>query len=285
MSFKPKNKNNNSKGGSKRDPNFKYPTPKSGARPARISLIVHLGTQERDDFEDPKTGEKRALDPIDQLALFADLTNDVVDYGGEIGKNPYRLMLNSSFKGKVSGTTFGAVPPQSEDGLWTFHPNSLLTKLARATDTEEIVKEEEHNMDVELLLGKPFMAEVVVEDRESKTATDDDGNPIVFTNVRFRGSSSVPDIDGFEVPELEIEPMIITMDNVTKETVKFIRADVLRTMQKSVDYKGSALDKLKGKPEGGYVVPKETEEEAKSAEPPVEAATVDSSYFDDDVPF
>lgn len=100
MAFKPANANKTG-GTGKRDfdSNFNMPEPKAGSRPARISLIVDLGIQERPDFEDSKTKETRPQSPCQQLAIFADLPNDVVDYGGNIGKQPYRLCLNKTFAG------------------------------------------------------------------------------------------------------------------------------------------------------------------------------------------
>ena len=69
---------------------------KAGSRKARISLIVDLESKNREDFEEKKTGEKRPQKPCQQIAVFADLVADTVDYEREIGKQHYRLLLNKS---------------------------------------------------------------------------------------------------------------------------------------------------------------------------------------------
>src|SRR5438477_4746932 len=121
MAFKPKSNGNG--GGNFEQRNF--PTPKSGARRARLSLIVDLGTQERDDVWEKdgklvKEGTEGAVakpqKPAHQIAVFADLVNDVVDYGGDIGEAQYRLMLNKGFKGEIQGVNFNKVPPMDAKG-------------------------------------------------------------------------------------------------------------------------------------------------------------------------
>src|SRR5437763_16906908 len=99
MAFKPKSTGNGNRNFEPRN----FPVPKGGARRARVSLIVDLGTQERDpvwelDGKLVKEGTDGAVEkaqkPAHQVAVFADLVNDVVDYGGDIGEAQYRLMLN-----------------------------------------------------------------------------------------------------------------------------------------------------------------------------------------------
>src|SRR5690554_2240331 len=125
----------------------KFPVPEGGSQMARISLIVDLGIQNREEIVDPNTGESKPQKPQHQIAIFADLVDQVVDYGGEIGKKQYRLTLNKSFKGEVAGINFAAVPPRNADGkiiegkMWTFAPASILTKLAKATGQTQILGE------------------------------------------------------------------------------------------------------------------------------------------------
>ena len=90
-----------------------YPVPKGGSRPARVSLIIDIGTQIRDDSYKTADGKMCNFDtagaiataqkPAKQVVVFADLVNDVVDYGNEIGKQQYRLLLNGSFSGVLKG--------------------------------------------------------------------------------------------------------------------------------------------------------------------------------------
>lgn len=283
MGFKPSQATTTSKKKNPEDFKYgeiKYPVPEEGSRPARLSFIVDLGVQEREDFEDKKTGEIKPQQPVHQVALLADLTKDVVDYGGDIGEAPYRLALYSSFtqrgqKPKVKGVAFTQVPPTSGD-VWTFHPNSLITKLAKATDTREVIegypikdqvefdkkckKLEEAGLeaeleaevtewndnsplnDVELLLGKPFNATVEVNRRTVGDKT--------YENVRFKGASPIPDMSEYGVseeqycPPLSLEPRLITFDDCTEDDVKFIRYDLKCTIVRALNYEGSNIQKV-----------------------------------------
>lgn len=249
--FKPKNANSGSNNVREFDPNRKFPTPKAGSRPARISLIVDLGIQERDDFEDEKTGEKRAQKPCQQVAIFCDLPNDVVDYGGDIGEQPYRLAINKTYSGEFQGINFTAVPVRDADGNmikgkpWTFPPASVLTKLCKATGELEVIE----SQDLEQLLNKPFMATVEVKETESKTVKDDEGNPVKFTNVNFKGCSEVPmveDDDGNEKPmrvkPLVVPAMCITFDDAKPEQIKYIRKNLINKIKTAKNYAGSAME-------------------------------------------
>lgn len=250
MSFKPKNMNSN--GGAKRDfdPNRKFPEPKAGSRPARVSLVVDMGIQERPDFEDPKTKETRPQSPCQQVALFCDLVNDVVDYGGDIGMQPYRLLMNKSFAGDIVGINFTAVPPRDADGNqiqgkpWTFHPASLLTKVSKAIGKPEIAE----SQDLEEMLDVPFMATVEVKKTESNKV-DNDGKPIIYTNINYKGCSEVPmveDDEGNEKP-MRVKPlstpaMIISFDEAKPEQIKFLRKNLINKIKMAKNYAGSAME-------------------------------------------
>jgi hypothetical protein len=238
---------------------------KGGSRPARVSLIVDLGTQEREpstkDYNpnDPKqveaiakgswvenVGGKDILHtprkPVQQVAVLADLLNDVVDYGGAIGKQPYRLLLNPSFKGDVKGVDLAGCYSYDENGkrledkAYTFHAQSLLTKIAKATQTFNIIDGGPDNMDVSLLAGKAFMAQVAV-----NTSGEN-------TYVNYKGCSEVPlieDEDGNEAP-LKVKPLsnearIITFDSVTEEDVKWLRGDLVKKIKQALNYQGSKM--------------------------------------------
>ena len=182
MAFKPKQKNTTTT--STFEPR-NFPVPKGGARKARVSLIVDLGTQIREPYED-QDGKRVEPKPCQQVAVFADLVADTVDYGGEIGKQHYRLMLNKSFAGVVQGINFAFVPPKDAKGNllegkpWTLHPANLLTKLAKAVGKPEVAT----TGDIEQLLGEAFIAEVEVNESEDKNGKkDNDGNIIVYRNV------------------------------------------------------------------------------------------------------
>ena len=241
MAFKPsfKQATNN---GPRED--IKWPTPEAGNQPARISLIVDLGTQERPDFEE-KDGTLKPQKPCRQLAAYADLVDNIVDYGGSIGEQPYRIALHKSFKGEITGINFTAVPPRDADGktiagkLWTFHPANLLTKLAKATGQTQILGEsEEDNMDVEQLLDKPFFIDVDV------VTTEKDGKE--YTNVKIKGYGSVPKIKGvpMDVEELKHPARVVSFETATEDDIKFLRRDVVAKLKLAPEYAGSKLEKL-----------------------------------------
>ena len=156
MAFKPMNQNNSSTEYEPRN----YPVPKAGSRKARVSMIIDLGVQEREDLweldgkvvaEGTDGATCKPQKPCQQVAVFADLVADTVDYGGELGKQHYRMLLNNTFAGKFKGINFVATPPKDAKGniivgkKWGFHPANLLTKLAKAVGKPEVIE----SMDVD----------------------------------------------------------------------------------------------------------------------------------------
>ena len=260
MAFKPAgSKTGSSSSGDSQSRNF--PVPKSGSRAARLSLIIDLGIQPREDFENKETGEKKPQSPAHQIAAFADLPNDVVDYGNDIGKQPYRLLLNKTFKGDIQGISFYSSPPKDTDGNtiegrpWGLHINNILSKIAAACGHPEWTQERQFDdgkyIDVTPLLGQAFMATVKIDEREhSQKKTDADGNVIVFKNVSYRGPSQLPMIpseDGEEAPlkvgALKNPPLMLGFDDTTEEQVKWIRADIRRKIKLAENYAGSQMQK------------------------------------------
>lgn len=300
MAFKPKNSNS---GNNNNFENRSFPTPKAGARKARISLIVDLGMQEREDFEDPKTKEVKPQKPCQQVAVFADLVNDVVDYGGDIGKAQYRMMLNKSYSGEVQGINFTTVPPRDKDGNliegkeWGFHPANLLTKLSKAVGKPEIIT----SLDIEQLLDSALVVDVEITEKESNKE-DKDGNPIVYKYVNAKGYSKVGtratgelDEDGneIEVPDtvaaLKQQPLCITFDNAKAEHIKFIRPALLKMIKNAQDYAGSRMQKAVEEFEANKSVPAEEnkapEKEKPKAQGKAKAAPVkqEEDDMDDDL--
>jgi hypothetical protein len=227
--------------------------PRDGSRKARVSLIVDMGVQEREDFEDPDTGEKKPQRPIQQVAVFADLTADTVDYGGTVGKAHYRMLLNKSFMGVIQGVSFAATPPKDAKGNtiqgkpWGLHPANLLSKLAKATGNDSVIE----SMDIEQLLNGAFMCQVEVKKTPDKNGKKDkDGNTIVYTNVNFKGATLVPnqednegnDIGPMPVPELKTPALCITFDEAKKEDIKFIRAGLIKQIKLAKNYAGSKME-------------------------------------------
>lgn len=260
------------------------PTPRAGSRKARISLIVDMGVQVREDFEDPQTGEKKPQNPCQQVAVYADLVNDVVDYGKPLGKRQYRLCLNKSFMGKIVGINFTTGPAKNakgeiqKDKPYCLHPQNALTKLAKVTGLEEIIHETKNpkSLDISLLLDQPFMANVEVKETEDKNGKKDkDGNVIVYKNVNYRGPAQVPeDDDGTPLPiaELSEEARCVTFEGATAEDIKFIRAGLLKQIKLANNYAGSqmqkAIEEYEAEEDGDDSGEQEAEQEEKPAAKP-----------------
>lgn len=260
MSFKPKQKYSNNS-----NEDRKYPAPASdGLQFARVSQIVDMGTQPQanieEEYDENNEKHKAAVEngtgsftvpvwgdlkgkkcislprkPKDSVAVFIDLVENTVDYGGEIGEKHYRLMLNKSFKGDITPIPFGAVPPKSPDGKWTFAPSSMLTKLATVCNMPQVIGKgtDDENMDISLLLNKPLQVniEIVTTEKNGKT----------FTNVYNKGLSPIRKTD--VVPELLTEARLITFDEATAEDVKFIRKDLRNKIMEALNFKGSNMEK------------------------------------------
>ena len=236
------------------DSTRKFPYPKGGSRPARISLIIDLGKQEREEYESQTNpGEMIQPKPIRQVAVFADLTSDTVDYGDEIGMQHYRLMMNNKWMNEIKGWNFAPVPPKDrKNGIWTFGATNPLAKIAKVI-APEVLQDGDNNMNVGLLLNTSFMINVDVDHRKSDTYKDDKGEPVVFTNVRYKGCSDLPEMpDGsvYPVAELNCKPMVITFDTVTEDNFKFIRKDILAKIKTALDYPGSRMEQIVNKMSG-----------------------------------
>lgn len=269
MSFKPKSNGNTQTPSNPNIPKIDWNAlnkgVKGGSRPARISLIVDLGEQERQpstqDYNPNNVKHLEALTkgsfvtevngkeilntprkPVQQVAVLADLMNDVVDYGGTIGKQPYRVLLNPSFKGDIRGVdlvgqySYDEQGNRLQDKPFTFHAQSLLTKLAKATKQLNIIDGGEDNMDVSLLCGQAFMAQITVQESGDNTY------------VNYKGCSEVPlieDEDGNEAP-LKVKPLVtearvITFDSVTEDDAKYLRGDLVKKIKQALNYQGSKM--------------------------------------------
>lgn len=310
MAFKPM-KSGSGGGGSFDNESRNYPTPKDGSRKARVSLIVDLGVQKRDPIykkgdaivtEDTEGAVETPQKSCQQVAIFADLTADKVDYKGDIGVAPYRLLLNKAFKGVLQGINLTTVPPTDAKGKriegrdWTFHPNSTLTKLAKATEREDVLK----TLDIDLLLGCAFMADVEVKKTEDKNEKKDkDGNVLVYTNVNFKGAAKVPneededgnDIGKIKVPALAAPAMSIQFDTATKEQIQFIRSNIRKQIKLAENYAGSQIQKAieafeaeqaEKSDDKGSDTPDEDEKPAPKAKPKTTPKPVPKSEQDDE---
>lgn len=292
MSFKPDNAKTFASSNAPATPR-NFPTPRAGSRPGRVSLIVDLGVQERepDDKGNPRK-------PCRQLALFVDLMKDIVDYGGDIGKQPYRLMINKSFKGDIQGINFLATPPKDAEGniiqggKWGLHPASPLTKLAKACGRPEVV----HEMVADRLLDASVRCIVEVKETEDKNGKKDaDGNVIVYKNVNFKGFTELVENDDGDletVPALTHQPRCVTFKNATLEDVKWLRKDIIAKIKKATDYEGSVIQKVieefeAGNGEEDKVVasPAKVDAPKRQEAKPAPSKPIEQDSLDEDLPF
>lgn len=209
-----------------------------------------------------------------EIAVFADLVDTVVDYGSEIGQKPFRVLLNKTWKGDIRGLGLAVVPPQKQGGVWTFAPNSMLTELAKVTRqntiTDGSVKNDLNN--IGLILGKSLMVDIVKTDENDK----------VYVNVK--GISSVPSALAKTIDYTLVNPVGISFDDVTVESLQAagIRGSIIKKIKQANNYEGSRMQKAieafeaLNRGEGGG--------SAKQAAPvPQKAPVVDDE--DQDVPF
>lgn len=170
-----------------------------------------------------------------EIAVFADLVGNVINYGGEIGEKPYRALLNKTWKGEIRGLGLAVVPPQKQGGVWTFAPNSMLTELAKVTRqntiTDGTVKNDLNN--IGLILGKSLMVDVV------KT---EDGDKI-YVNVK--GISSVPSQLAKLIDYNLVTPVGISFTDATVELLVAagIRGSIIKKIKQANNYQGSKMQK------------------------------------------
>jgi hypothetical protein len=256
MAFKPKSETDR--------PQREYeprniPVPRGGLRKGRISLIVDLGVQENEEYVDPKTQETRQPKPCQQVAVFIDLTHDVVDYGGQIGTAPYRISVNHNFAGEWTGINFKPGPqrdPQGNilkdaNGKWlpkVIPPTNMIAKLCKAVGRSDIAVEgNKHSFDLEQLLNQPLTVTVEVKETPDKNGKKDkEGNTIVYKNVNFKSVTPVPEDDDGNpqnVNPLAMPARVISFDSATKEDIKFIRSGLIKKIKLAQDYAGSAMQR------------------------------------------
>lgn len=177
-----------------------------------------------------------------EVAVFADLVDNIVNYGDEIGEKPYRIGLNKTWKGELKGFSLKVVPPQNGSKVWTFAGNSMLTKLASATKQEVITngtKPDDLN-NIGLLLGKSIMVDV---------KKNEDGENI-YVNVK--GVSSVPKGIEKTIDYDLVTPVGITFDSATVEDLvkAQLRGNIIKKIKSANNYQGSAIQKAINEFEG-----------------------------------
>ena len=316
--FTPDSENNRQTGSFNEGFNLVFP--KTGQRRARVSLIVDLGKQERPDLYEVdgklKPGANadtpgvviKKQKPAQQVAVYADLVNDVVDYGGDIGKAQYRMCLNKSFKNVLQGINFYKSPVMDVKGKdtgkpWQIHAQNLLTKLALACNEPSVPE----SANLGKLLNKQFMIDIDIKETPSGKE-DKNGDEIIYKNISFKSVSKVSpvfkeDENGDEIEvipefaELQTPAMCITFTNATADKIKFIRKGVIQQIKLAQNYAGSnmqkAIEEFEAQQADAEAMQKGSEEstETKAAEKPAKKESkakkpvAPDPDLNDDVPF
>lgn len=254
------------------------------------ALVSQVETMlKKSDFEKVKITEQgdkfivnaQVRQPKDrqEIAVFADLVGNIVDYGDEIGKKPFRVMLNKSWKGEIRGLGLTVVPPQSGN-VWTFSASSMLTELAKVTRqntiTDGSVKDDLNN--IGLILGKSLMVDIVkVEDGDK-----------VYVNVK--GISSVPSALAKMIDYSLVNPVGISFDDVTVESLKAagIRGSIIKKIKQANNYQGSKMQKAIEEYEAlnrGENVPSQQEQSTQQPRPTTIPEESYTEGTDENLPF
>lgn len=169
-----------------------------------------------------------------ELAMFADLTENPVDYGAEIGTKAFRTMLNRRWMGEVNGFQLKKSKPAQKDGVWTIKGNTKLAELASATGHKDLLECDLEDADWSEMLGEAF--NITIE------KSGDEGQYLnIGKCVALKKKKGVLE----EVEDLEQEAILITFDDVTVEELEkaHIRGDIIKKIKKASDYKGSQMQK------------------------------------------
>ena len=214
------------------------------------------------------------------VAITVDFPQYQYDWGGEIGKKPFRFLLNGEFINKgmkrsdiILGRTYDLKETTKDfSPRWSLAKNSLLYKMAVATNVIK-VDEPFTKQQIGELIGKAALFEV--------RFWLEDG----FANEKISFKGEVP--EGMAVPEIDESVLYyINLDGENDESaVKQLRKSIKNTIKNSVSYQGSKLqeqfgDLIEGKQ---YTKPEDKVEEATAD---VDSDSVsDSPPFDDSDPF
>jgi len=181
---------------------------------------------------------------------------------------------------------------------WRFHVNSVLSKLSEAVNEPNVPE----SGNIAKLIGKQLLIDIQIKSTDSGKE-DKDGNPIVYKNVSYKSLSKAAPIfetddDGNEtevLPEfaaLKVEPLVVTFTNATPETVKHLRANVIKKIKLAKNYAGSnmqkaieAMEAAKEETQSEEAVQKQPEEKKTKKVTPKKVVPKDEDEIDDDIPF
>lgn len=207
---------------------------------------------------------------------------------------PFRALLNNEFGlkgvGKVVGKPYSLREQRNDDGTWSLKNNTILHKLAQATDSLD----EKGNFKPAYLgnlIGKAAMFNVHV------YLNEHGGKQYLNEKLAFNGPVPKMMVDMGAVPTLDEKFMY--MVNFTGEqdleVLKTLRQSIINTMKLAEDFAGSDVERALI--EIGKVKAGESNGQAQGADKPQQAAPqqnkpqaaptppLDFDDFDSDIPF
>lgn len=173
-----------------------------------------------------------------EIAIFADCTEMEVDYGEEIGVKPYRVMLNRSFMGDITGFQLKKVPPNEKGGVWTIKGNTKLAEIATATGHKDLLSVDLDDADWSEMLGEGFNLQLTRSGDKDQYI-----NVGKCVSLKKKKNKATGKMEVEEVEELTDEAVAITFDNATVEMLEIAkpRFDVIKKIKSATDYEGSAM--------------------------------------------
>ena len=169
-----------------------------------------------------------------EIAVIADLVDNMVNYGEDIGEKQYRIVLNGYWDKQIKGFPLKKSAPNQKDGVWTVKSNSKLYELAKSTGCAHLIEVDLDEADWSEMLGKGF--NVVITKSGDKNQY-----------IRAGATTPLKKKKGVveEIEDLEIEPVLITFDTDDVEELKraFLRHDIIKKIKSATDFAGSPLEK------------------------------------------
>ena len=235
--------------------------------------------------------------PREEVIYAADLVDMTVEYVEGEEPKQYRVWLNQQdfMTKQMKGFSAKFARPMKEGGLWTFHPQSMHTKLAEATGNTSILEDGNDFGDLSLLLGQPFGIPTTQKATTSKGK--DYVNLKIGTPVRLSKKALKVGIT-----ELDCTPEAISFEDVTVEQLENIMPNrlVIAKIKTAINYEGSqmqkAIEEWEANKSGGSTSNEKTEDSQEEESPitekkkaPVKKAppkkAVEEEDEDDDDPF
>lgn len=201
---------------------------------------------------------------------------------------PFRALLNNEFGlkgvGKVVGKPYSLREQRNDDGTWGFKNNTILFKLAQATNQLDAQGNFKPAM-LGNLIGEAAMFNVHVYMNEHAGKN--------YLNEKLAFNGPVPKAMQKMVPVLDEKHMYVVnfKGEQDLEVLKNLRQSVINTMKMAEDFEGSDVQKALieiGKVKVGDETGKPQQEAPRQEKPqaaPQPTETIDFDSFDDDVPF